>query len=131
MKLIGAVLLFSQLAFAHSTILGKWHSENTLLGRGVEFYLGFEFTETDMAVVVDCRFFDGAHLQASATSNVSYRYNDIIVHETNDNTAKDGYHFCSATLRPSVWTAHIDGYGRTVLYAPVPYQSQFFLSRAY
>ena len=131
MKLIAMVLLFSQLSFAHSNILGKWHAENVLLGRGVEFHLGFEFTEYDMTINVDCHFYDGAYLQASATSDVTYRNNNIILHETNENTADDGYRFCRATLRPSVWTAHIDGYGRTVLYVPVPYQSQFFLKRAY
>ena len=131
MKLISLVLLFSQLAFAYPNheILGHWEAQNMIPGRGVEFNLAFEFTEHRMNLKVACHYYDGAYLQSSASSHVSYRGSDIIIHENIENVGSDGYRYCSAALRPSVWTSHYDGYGQLVLYSPTPYQSQFFLVR--
>ncbi len=131
MKLISLVLLFSQLVLAYPNhgILGHWEAQNPILGRGVEFNLAFEFTEHRMDLTVACHYYDGAHLQSSATSHVSYQGSNIIIHESIENVANDGFRYCSAALRPSVWTTHYDGYGRLVLYSPTPYQAQFFLVR--
>ena len=131
MILISLVFLFSQLATAYPNhgILGHWEAQNTVLGRGVEFNLAFEFTEHRMNLKVACHYYDGAYLQSSASSHVNYRGSDIIIRENNENVANDGYRYCSAALRPSVWTSHYDGYGRLVLYSPTPYQSQFYLVR--
>lgn len=129
MKFIALVLLFTATAFAHPApdFLGKWEAENVIMGRGVEFKLDFDFTENEMNMTVHCYFYDGAYLRASASSWVEYRQNHIYIQETQDVSANDGYRFCRATLRPSVWTASFDGTGRMTLHVPTPYQSYFRL----
>ena len=127
--LLSFVLLLSQFAFATPVegILGHWRTEHPQLGRGVDFHLNFEFTKFDMKMDVHCDFHDGAYLETSATSSVDYDNNYIQIRENLETVANDGYHYCRATLRRSVWTAYFDGTGRMVLFVPTPYQSRFYL----
>ncbi len=128
-------LLFSPLTFANPNhnpnpaLLGQWHAENVITGRGVQFRLAFEFTEHHMNLNVNCYFQDGAYLQSATSSYVQYRGTDIVIRDYNENVANDGYRYCSASLKPSVWTTHFDSHGRLVLYAPAPYQTRLFLVR--
>ena len=137
MKFISVVVLFSQLAFAHpgSQFMGKWEAENVLHGQGVDFQLSFEFsfefTKLEMTMNVQCHFYDGAYLETSSAVNVDYNGSLIYIRSQQETVAHDGYHFCRSTLRPSVWTAHMNGYGRMILHVPVPYQERFRLVKVY
>ncbi len=127
--LLSFVLLFSQLVFASPVegLLGRWKTENAQLGNGVDFQISFDFTNFNMKMNVQCEFHDGAYLETSAMSAVDYKNNYIYIGENLETVANDGYHYCRATLRRSVWTAYFDGTGRMVLFVPTPYQTRFYL----
>lgn len=134
MKLsIALLLLVPQLVFAYvnTDIRGRWVAQNQIWDRGVQYQLSFLFTNYQTALTVDCYFNDGAHLQATTGSYVNYNGNAIYIQENQRNTSQDPFHFCAASLAPSVWTVYFDVYGRMLLTMPTPYQSQLSLVRAY
>lgn len=131
--LIAFFLLVPQLvmAYVNNDIRGQWVAQNQIWDRGVQYQLSFDFTSYQTALTVDCYFNDGAHLQSTTNSVVNYSGNAIYIQENRRNTSQDPYHFCQATLAPSVWTVYFDVYGRLILTMPTPFQTQFSLVRAY
>ncbi|MFZ3231651.1 MAG: hypothetical protein WA160_15690 [Pseudobdellovibrio sp.] len=129
LSLVATLVLTPQLLFANPVpgLLGKWDAERVLLGRGVQFHLTFDFTETQTELTVHCLFTDGTHLSSSANSSVVYNVNEIFLQESKQVITDDGVHFCRATLSPTKWTAYFNGAGKMVLFVPAPYQAQFDL----
>ena len=132
-KLLGALAftLISSFALAHphQQFYGKWNSINPIYNRDVNFYVGFRFSPSSVAMTVDCSFLDGAHLSATVHSRVNYFGNEIHVMQTQQTVAQDGYRFCRATLQPARWLSYFDAYGRLVLTVGAPYQTQFVLEK--
>jgi hypothetical protein len=135
-------VLFSLNVLAHETrptptpdkpsdfLLGTWVSEHPIHNRDVKIYTEFTFAENDMKLTATCVYhYQNTQLSVSVASDVIYVGNRIQVLENTQGSVNDGYRYCNAGLKPSVWEFYFDGTGRAVLFVPTPYQQRFNLIR--
>lgn len=137
--LVATVLSLSAFAQTHRPtpapqplILGEWTTDNPLYNGNVWIWTRFNFTQRDMTLHATCDFRgQNVNLTVGVNSQVAYNGNLIYIYERNQSSTNDGYRYCNAALSPSTWEFYFTGgdVNHAVLFAPVPYQMRFHVTR--
>lgn len=137
--LVATILSLSAFAQTHRPtpppqplIIGEWTSDTPLYNGNVWIWTRFNFTEQDMTLHATCEFKgQNVNLTVGVNSQVAYNGNLIYIYERQQAGVNDGYRYCNAALSPSTWEFYFTGgdVNHAVLFAPVPYQMRFNVSR--
>lgn len=115
-----------------SLILGQWKSDNPIYSGHVWIHTNFNFTRHDMTLHATCEFrAPNVRLTVGVNSRTAYNGNLIYVYDRVEASVNDGYRYCNAALSPATWEFYFTAgdVNHAVIFAPVPYQMRFNVSR--
>jgi len=113
-------------------IVGQWRSDNPIYSGQVWIHTNFNFTQYDMTLHATCEFrAPNVYLTVGVNSRTAYNGNLIYVYDRTEASVNDGYRYCNAALSPSTWEFYFTAgdVDHAVIFAPVPYQMRFNVSR--
>lgn len=116
----------------HVLLYGAWTTDHPIHQGNVLIWTRFDFSEDNMTLHATCEFQNpSTDLIVGVSSQIAYEGNFIYINENNHGSVNDGYRYCNANLTPSTWEFYFadGGIDHAVLFAPVPYQMSFHVSR--
>lgn len=112
-------------------IVGEWTSDQPIYSGQVWIWTHFNFSARELTMHATCEFHPNLSLTVGVNSQVAYNGNLIYIYERNEASVNDGYRYCNAALAPSTWEFYFTNgdTNHAVLFAPVPWQMRFNVSR--